>query len=94
MNTTTTPPVTVNDWADLARIPDSETHRLEIDVKGGNGWIHSKAHPEFSFVHGRYLSTHTFYETNHQASTKLLKQCGFNVVCANWDQPKTSKRPA
>lgn len=74
----------VRHWADLAEVPESETHRLEIDVGGCNGWIHRKDGNEFL---GRYLSTHTFYGTNYLGSTRLLRSCGFNVTLANWDMP-------
>jgi hypothetical protein len=36
---------------------------------------------------GHYLSTHTFYGSQHQRSTQLLRECGWNVTCANWDMP-------
>ena len=75
--------LTTRDWSDLAELPESETHRLEIDVKGRNGWIYDKRDPE---AFGHYLSTHTFYGMKHKYSTRLLKRCGFNVVCANWDE--------
>lgn len=74
----------VRHWADLAQVPESETHRLEIDVEGCNGWIHRKDGKEFM---GQYLSTHTFYGTNHRGSTRLLRRCGFAVTLANWDMP-------
>lgn len=38
-------------------------------------------------ITGHYLSTHTFYGSNHKRSTILLRQCGFNVTIANWDAP-------
>jgi hypothetical protein len=77
----------VRHWADLAQVPESETHRLEIDVQGCNGWIHRRDGKEFM---GKYLSTHTFYGSNHKRSTMLLRQCGFNVTCANWDMNETA----
>jgi len=78
------PPRLIKDWADLAEISESETHRLEIDLEGCNGWIHRKDGDEFM---GEYLSTHTFYGSNYKNSTLLLRRCGFNVTCANWDAP-------
>lgn len=74
----------VRHWADLAQVPESETHRLEIDVEGCSGWIHRKDGNEYL---GRYLSTHTFYGTNYKGMTRLLRHCGFNVTLANWDMP-------
>ena len=77
-------PRLVRHWADLAQIPPSKTHRLEIDVDACNGWIKSKTDPD---DFGHYLSTHTFYGLNHKHSTLILRKCGFNVTCANWDMP-------
>jgi hypothetical protein len=78
----TPPPRFIKDWADLATVPPSESHRLEIEVECCNGWIHRLDGDEEM---PRYLSTHTFYGTNHEGSTALLQSCGFNVVLANWD---------
>ena len=76
----------VRHWADLAALPESETHRLEIEVENCNGWIKDKRDPE---AMGHYLSTHTFYGSNHEYSTQLLRKCGWNVTCANWDMPNS-----
>lgn len=74
----------VRHWADLAEVPESATHRLEIEVENCNGWLKRKDGKEFM---GRYLSTHTFYGSNYLHSTRLLRSCGFNVTLANWDMP-------
>lgn len=66
-------------WEELA-LEVSRTHRLEIDLEGGNGWVipnePGKEH---------YLHTHTFYGTGYLEQTKMLQDCGFYVVLANWD---------
>lgn len=80
-------PRLVKYWADLAALPESETHRLAIDVEDCNGWIHRKDGSEDM---GHYLSTHTFYGSQHKYSTRLLRKCGWNVTCANWDAPDFS----
>lgn len=72
----------VRHWADLAEIPPSKTHRLEINVEGCNGWIRPICDDE---ALGDYLSTHTFYGSKHRYSTALLRKRGFNVTCVNWD---------
>ena len=86
--TETTPqaslPRLVRNWSDLASLPESETHRLEIDVANCNGWIIEKR-PIKGYNY--YLSTHTFYGGKHEYSTRILRECGWNVVCANWDIP-------
>lgn len=81
----------IRHWEDLAKIPESETHRLEIDVEGGNGWIYQKGKP--SDDKGHYLSTHTFYGSHWQQSTLLLRRCGFAVTIDNWDKSITQAKP-
>lgn len=75
-------PRLVRDWTELAEVPDSETHYLEIDVRRCNGWIREKGNKD---ALGYYLSTHTFYGLNHKDSTAILRKYGFNVTIANWD---------
>jgi hypothetical protein len=74
--------VFIRDWNDLALVPESDTHVLEIDLELGNGWIKKKGGDEKM---PRYLSTHTFYGSRYKGSTALLRRCGFNVTLANWD---------
>jgi hypothetical protein len=75
-------PMYIKDWRELKEVT-SLTHVLDIDVKGGNGWICSRD-KEVSDCH--YLSTHTFYNGFCVSYTKLLQSCGFNVILANWDE--------
>ena len=74
----------VRHWLDLSKIPESKTHRLEIDVERGSGWITEKGDKESA---GYYLTPHTFYGLSHShaKSTRALRKCGFNVTIANWD---------
>ena len=76
-------PILIKDWRELSLVPDSSTHKLEINVDGGNGWIYKKDGRQFM---GRYLSTHTFYKSTHKRSTRLLRSCGFNITLDNWDK--------
>lgn len=71
----------INNWIELAKVPDSDTHTLDIVPEEGNGWIVSKK----TGYKEEYLSTHTFYGMTHAHSTKKLQKCGFNVQLANWD---------
>lgn len=73
----------IKDWEELAKVPASKTHFLEIDVEGCFGWIKSK---ENSGKFWPYLSTHTFYGSNHKRSTYVLRKYGFNVTIDNWDK--------
>lgn len=77
-----TSPVKIFTWYELANVAESDTHRLEIEPESGNGWIISKATGEPDL----YLSTHTFYGSEFQYSTKELQARGFNVELANWDE--------
>jgi len=77
-----TPPQYILGWPELARLSESETHRIEMDPSGGCGWIKEKGNPD---AFGHYLSTHTFYGLNHKHSTEVLRRCGWHVTCANWD---------
>jgi hypothetical protein len=78
-------PKYIKDWNELKE-EKSETHTLKIDVESGNGWIHKKEGKDDNSGYGHYLSTHTFYGSQHEYSTKLLQSCGFNVILANWDE--------
>lgn len=74
-------PKLIKTWNELKECT-SETHSLEIDVDGGNGWITDKKNNE----NLHYLSTHTFYGSTYEYSTNLLQKCGFNVQLVNWDE--------
>lgn len=77
-------PKFIRNWKELAEVPESDTHYLEIGDH--NGWIHKKS-PSDDEPHRwpEYLSTHTFYGNQYQQSTKRLQACGFNVQLADWD---------
>ena len=77
----------INNWKELASVPDSDTHSLRITPEDGNGWIvEVGAEDVDSASYSEYLSTHTFYESSHNYSTKLLQKHGFNIQLANWDK--------
>lgn len=77
----------IRNWDELSKVSESETHQLEIDVNGCNGWVVAKnpVGDKFSDKQ-KYLSTHTFYGAQHEHSTKLLQSCGFDVEIDNWDK--------
>ena len=73
----------INSWEELSK-EKSDTHYLEIDVDGCNGWINPKVESgDYENMH--YLSTHTFYGSQYEESTRILQSCGFDVHLANWD---------
>lgn len=71
----------IKNWKELAEVPESETHKLEITPENGNGWIICKETGD----HVQYLSTHTFYGLDYEYNTELLQKHGFDVQLANWD---------
>lgn len=79
----------IKDWIELATV-ESEDYYIEVDKEWGNGWIRPKDHVQYDdkdyYKHNVYLTTHTFYGEQYQASTKLLRQYGFDVQLANWDE--------
>ena len=38
------------------------------------------------FEHHVYLSTHTFYGSNYEYSTRVLQEHGFDIEIDNWDK--------
>ena len=86
----------IKDWDELSKIPnESDTHILEVDTHMGSGWLKAKERKEYdSNIEyldqvknlDVYLSTHTFYGSTYEFSTKVLKACGFDVELENWDK--------
>lgn len=81
-------PKLIKTWKELAELPPSKTHRIDIDT-GYSGWVCSLDETDKRPL---YLSTHTFYgKGQHKFSTKLLQSCGFNVEIDNWDAEQEGK---
>ena len=75
----------IKNWEELAQVPESETHRLEVGDY--NGWVITKNPKSESFMdREQYLSTHTFYGSEHESSTRRLQACGFDIEIDNWDK--------
>lgn len=69
--------IKVTNWEELAQVPDSETHTIEVEKY--SGWIINKTTGDKE----RYLSTHTFYGNERESRTKVLRSFGFDVeICA------------
>jgi len=77
--------VLIKNWEELSKVPPSETHYILIDT-GYSGWV-KPLNAEYR-QRGRYLSTYTFYEHQHERSTKLLQSCGFDVEITNNQQKR------
>jgi len=75
-------PKIIKSWEDLAQLPDSATHRIEIgDYRA---WV-IKKRPlgDEENVLGKgfeYLPSNSFHVSHHKQSTQTLKNCGFNVT--------------
>jgi hypothetical protein len=69
----------INNWEELSAVEDSETYTLEIEEY--SGWVRSKDTGKNEY----YLSTHTFYGSMYESSSKKLQSYGFNVQLRNWD---------
>ena len=66
----------IKTWEELSKVPESETHYLDIDVNSCNGWVITKNPRSDKFSdRQKYLSTHTFYVKSYKYSTKLLQSC-------------------
>ena len=65
--------VEVNNWEDLSKC-ESPTHTLKLLDLGGSAWLTDKVTKERT-----YLSTHTFYDSQRDATTELLQKSGFKV---------------
>lgn len=77
----------ITTWEELSKVPQSETHFLDISAHNCNGWVIAKNPVGDKFSDRQeYLSTHTFYGSSHKRSTKLLQSCGFDVEIDNWDK--------
>ena len=77
-------PKLIKNWSDLAKVEPTDNYYLDITPKNGNGWVMNRATGKSE----SYLSTHTFYGSNHQNSTIKLQRYGFDVVIDNWDSDK------
>lgn len=72
----------VKDWVQLSKVKSSQDYHLEIKPEDGNGWIVDSRTGD----HVEYLSTHTFYGSQHEFSTRQLSKYGFDVEVDNWDK--------
>lgn len=84
MNPKTQPQI-IKDWVELSEVPDSPTHTLKINIRNGNGWVVRKGCVTPLHKIPLYLTTHSFYGSQHTRISKRLQECGFNVELANWD---------
>ena len=79
----------IKGWQDLVGL-ESEKYKLAINLESCNGYIVPKVETEETqenyFEHHRYLSTHTFYGSQYEESTKELQKFGFDVDIDNWDK--------
>ncbi|MEG0898370.1 MAG: hypothetical protein RSF40_01490 [Oscillospiraceae bacterium] len=88
-------PALIHDWEELDETcNESDTHIVKINREAGNGWLKAKYEKAYDcnkeFLEqvknqNIYLSTHSFYESQRKATTRILQECGFNVVLVDRD---------
>ena len=78
----------IKTWEELSK-QESEYYKIELDSEW-SGYIVPKVETEETeknyWDHHRYLSTHTFYGSEYEYSTKLLQSFGFDIEIDNWDK--------
>ena len=79
----------IKNWKDLEGL-ESENYKIKLDYfeedvehnDPHSGWVVDKKTGDVEY----YLSTHTFYGSQYQESTKVLQEYGFDVEIDNWDK--------
>lgn len=72
----------IKNWKELAKVPDSETHRIEVE--NYSGWILNKTTGKAE----EYLSTHTFYKKSGRAGSSIFKNYGFDIEIISQEDQK------
>lgn len=79
----------IKNWKELSEVKPNDKYKLEIDIDMCNGWIKPIKETEETkkdyFKYHFYLSTHTFYGSNYEYSSKKLQEFGFDIELENWD---------
>lgn len=89
----------IKNWDELSKLPPSKYYR--IIVNDCCGWIvpitdeldkdrdsfKCNCNDDSSYYDNHiYLSTHTFYGSQYEYSTRVLQEHGFDVEIDNWDK--------
>lgn len=72
----------IKTWDELIGL-ENDKYKVVVDLDAGNGWIISKNNED---DWKEYLSTHTFYGSQYQVSTKTFQKYGFDIEIDNWDK--------
>lgn len=78
----------IKGWEQLSKVPPNDKFKIEVDEDMCCGRI-KPIDKNVEIEYGKnyhYLSTHTFYGSQYEYSTKILQECGFNVELDNWDK--------
>ncbi len=90
----------IKTWEELSRLPHNDKYKIIVEEDMCCGWIVpicDEEDKEYLFIchcedkkdyfdNHIYLSTHTFYGTQYQYSTKVLQEHGFDIEIDNWDK--------
>lgn len=69
-------PKLIRSWEELAKVPNSSTHRIEVFPNDRCAWIY----PNDNKAIGYYLNSFTFREGYHKVATRKLRRKGFNII--------------
>lgn len=83
-------PKLIKNWEELSKVPPNEKYKIVVDLDMCNGHIvpveETAETQNDYFRYHCYLSTHTFYGSNYEYSTKVLQEYGFDIELDNWDK--------
>lgn len=87
----------IRNWQELSKVPANDKYRIIVcdycgwvvpicDEPGKENDFICNCHKGCETFNHTYLSTHTFYGSNYEYSTKLLQKYGFDIEIDNWDK--------
>lgn len=93
----------IKNWEELSRVPANDKYKIIVndccgwivpicDVPDKNNDFICNCRKNMTTIEYLkehvYLSTHTFYGKNHEYSTMILQEHGFDIEIDNWDKEK------
>lgn len=91
-------PRLIHNWEELSKVPPTDKFKISVNTKfGSSGWVEplietNETIGDKFFDYHLYLSTHTFYGTQHKYYTRKLQEMGFDIELDNWDKPKHKRK--
>jgi len=90
----------IKNWKELSEVPANDKYRLIIgdccgwivpvcDTPNKESFFDCNCKDDSSYFDNHvYLSTHTFYGSTYEYSTKVLQEHGFDIEIDNWDKER------